>query len=592
MKRLLTLALAFLMLFCLFACGSDDTDSAASSNGDANGNGVLSTADVKYISDSGEAIYSIVRPEKPENNEGVVSGYVFKQFKNKLGINVKNNSDTVDGTDQYEILVGETNRPESTAAMNYMYDQGKGRHKDFIICTIGKKIVINAHNEESLNAACEYFVENFISKDGVKGGINYIYAMTGDFKDITINGVNICRFYIVRPHYNSSYLTQVEMEKLQNSVLEKTGYMLKIKEDAYVAEGENEIVVGNTNRNGVENIDAYDNYNITISGKKVYLNGGNTYSTAISVTMFEKLLADGDVTDADSVKNGSYETAYAENCSPSTHYRPVWYDDFDGDTVDTNKWDIISEEYNKKGDDGLSGQNGKRAWRKPENVLIYDGCFHSVFTQDEGNYYSGTLRTYTTMTYQYGYLEMSCINPKGSGFWSTLWMSSANARENTFEGGYSMEVDIAESFGNAAVTDANAHVWPRGIGQSLGYEHRSFDQIRANESKYSVQKTDGKLLSEDFHTFGFLWTNEYIAFTADGKIYCDLNILEDGFEDYKIAYNSGLVNLRLAGTAGFSNCPLPQTATEEEWANTARFIVDYVHLYQIDDGNSRLNIYK
>lgn len=592
-KKFLTLSLAILMMLSLLACGSGSEGGSDSASKPVSGDSLtVTTDDVKFLNASGESVYALVRPDKPEIEETAKAGFLFKQFKNILGVNVKNTSDTTDGTDTYEILIGNTNRPESAAAMEYMFDQGYGRYEDFIICTIGKKIVINAHNANSLDAACKYFVENFLKKEGVSGGIKYINAMKGDFKDITVNGVNIGKFYIVRPHYNTSYITQLEIERLVDSVYKASGFMLKIKEDTYTTEGEYEIVVGNTNRKGVEKIESYDNYNITVSGNKVYLNGGNTYSTAISVTMFEKLLADGTVADADSVKNGSYATAYAENCNPSTHYRPVWYDDFDGDEVDTNKWDIISEEYAKKGDDGLSGQNGKRAWRRPENVLIYDGLFHSVFTQDEGNYYSGTLRTYTTMTYQYGYLEMSSITPKGSGFWSTLWMSSANVKENAFEGGYSMEVDIAENFGNAAVTDANAHVWPKGVGSALGYEHRSFDQIRANESKYSVQKTDGKLLSEDFHTFGFLWTEDYIAFTADGKIYCDLNINEPGFEDYKVAYTTGLVNLRLAGTCGFCNCPLKQTATDEEWATTNQFIVDYVHLFQLDDNVSKLNILK
>ena len=95
-------------------------------------------------------------------------------------------------------------------------------------------------------------------------------------------------------------------------------------------------------------------------------------------------------------------------------------------------------------------------------------------------------------------------------------------------------------------------------------------------------------MSEDFHTFGFLWTPDYIAFTADGKIYCDLNLNDTEYWDYKCAYTEEFVNLRLAGTAGFCNCPLPMTATDEEWANTNQFIVDYVHLYQLNDGFSEL----
>ncbi len=590
MNKIISLLLVSLLMLTLIACGGSDDNKGDSASNSGDGSSLAITKnDVAFLDANGDSVYTIVRPFDAEIDETVKASYVFKQMKDILGVSAKNSDDTADGTDKYEILIGATNRPESAAAMQYMFDNGYGRHEDFIVCTMGKKIVINAHNAEALDNACKYFVTNFVKKEGIKGGVEYINATKGDFKDITINGVGIGEFYIVRPHYNSSYITQLEIEKLIDSVYKSTGFMLKIKEDAYTSPFEYEIIVGNTNREGIEKIEDYDHYNVTVSGKKVYLNGGNTYSTAISLRAFGKILENGAVTDKHSVKNGSYEQAYRDNCDTAKDYRPVWVDDFDGNEVDTTKWDIISEEYAKKGDDGLSGQNGKRAWRKPENVMIYDGYFHSVFTQDDGNYYSGTLRTYTTMTYKHGYLEMSSLTPKGSGFWSTLWMSSANVKENNFASGYSMEVDIAENFGNAAVTDANAHVWPKGIGEAYGFEHRSFDQIRANESKYSVQKTDGKLLSDDFHTFGFLWTEDYIAFTADGKIYCDLDLNEDGVEDYKAAYTENLVNLRLAGTAGFCNCPLPQTATDEEWANTNQFIVDYVHLFQLDDGVSKLN---
>ena len=94
---------------------------------------------------------------------------------------------------------------------------------------------------------------------------------------ITVNGANISEFIIVRPHYNSSYLTQVEMEKLIDEVYAKTGVKLTIEEDAYVAETKYEIVVGNNNRNGVEKIADHDEYRIKISGTKVYLNGGSPH---------------------------------------------------------------------------------------------------------------------------------------------------------------------------------------------------------------------------------------------------------------------------------------------------------------------------
>ena len=591
MKKLFSIVLCLLLMLSFLACGGESKkeDDKSVNNNQAE----ISREDIVYLDASGESVYTIIRPAEGEMEEGACTSLIFKQLKEKLGISVRNTSDENTGTDVYEILVGATNRPESAQALQILDTKTGARYNDYIICSIGKKIVINAYNAEVLYEACKYFADNFLVKEGVKGGIEYTYAKPGEWKTYTVNGVNIGKFSIVRPHYNTSQLTQVEIDALVDSVYKATGYMLKVKEDAYTQESDYEIVVGNTNRSGVEKLTDSDLYNVKIADKKVYLNGGNTYSTAMAVSEFAKLCEGGTVTEASSVKNGSYSATYTAKYDTSKTYRPVWADDFEGNEVDTTKWDIIDEEYTKKDDTtGKSGQNGKRAWRKPENVLIYDGYFHSVFTQDDGNYYSGTLRTYTTMTFKYGYVEMSSITPKGSGFWSTLWMSSANVKENTFQSGYSMEVDIAENFGNAAVTDANAHVWPKGVGTSLGYEHRSFDDVRANESKYSVQKTDGKLLSEDFHTFGYLWTEDYIAFTADGKIYCDLNLNEPGFEDYKAAYTENLVNLRLAGTAGFCNCPLPMEATDEEWANTNQFIVDYVHLYQLDGTGSQLNVLK
>ncbi len=395
----------------------------------------------------------------------------------------------------------------------------------------------------------------------------------------TVNGVDISKFSIVRPHYNTSYLVQVEMEALVETVKNEKKGTVEILEDAYTAQGQYEIIVGKTNRDGVELIEEHDAFNITVSGDKVYLNRGNTYSTAMAVSEFAKMLQNG-VTDRSTVKNASYKATYLKSYDPTVDYRPVWVDDFDGTKVDTTKWDVIDEEYGQKDHKtGTSGKNGLRAWRRPENIKIYDGFFHAECTRDFDNYYGGTIRTNKHMTFMYGYVETSCLLPQGRGFWNTLYMAAFEPAELVYP-----EIDVNESFGNSALAEANAHVHISKQAAELGYTHRSFDTLRANESRFRLPDGDPGSLKDAFHTYGFLWTEDYIAFTGDGKIYCDLNLNEEGFEDYKAAFTTVPVKMILSCVAGCSACPLPQTATDEEWATSNVYVSDYVHLYQLDDG--------
>ena len=213
MKKIFSLIVSLLILsICFLGCESGHTNENASFNSSENGDIIINTADVSYF-DGVEAVYSIVRPAESKNNEATVAGLLFKQFKAKLGISLKNISDENDGTDKYEILIGATNRAESQQALDHLKSKTGGRYNDYIICTIGKKIVINAYNAETLSNAADYFLDNYVKSKGVDGGIEFCYAVQGDFEIITINGVNISEYIFVRsmsmaiaPHSNPDLL--------------------------------------------------------------------------------------------------------------------------------------------------------------------------------------------------------------------------------------------------------------------------------------------------------------------------------------------------------------------------------------------------
>ena len=170
------------MCLSLFVgCGGDSGNNKTDTNSTVSNDGIFSTVDVKFIDENGESVYNIIRPEK-DTEANSKAAFLYKQIKTTLGINIKNVADSADGTDAYEILVGETNRPETAKAKDYLIKSVSGRFDDYIICTIGKKIVIYSRSHDALQKACEYFVKNYVKTEGVKGGIKYTYAKCSSTK--------------------------------------------------------------------------------------------------------------------------------------------------------------------------------------------------------------------------------------------------------------------------------------------------------------------------------------------------------------------------------------------------------------------------
>ena len=575
MKKVFSIFVVLCLLFSFAACGGDSDNSDSSVNSSVVSSTTISTEDVSFIGASGDSVYTIVSPKDEKMDEGKRASYIYKQMKNKLSVNVKNTTDESDGTDAYEILVGNTNRPESKQALDYLKSKSGGRYDDYIVCTIGKKIVINAYNTTVLETACKSFIDNFVKKEGVKGGIDFTFAKEGNWQNITIGGVNIGEFSIVRPHFNSSYLTQLEMEKIVSEIYKKTGYMLQIVDDKYVKAGNHEIIVGNTDRDGVKTISGYDTYDVSISGTKVYLNGGSAHATSMAVSEFAKMLYKGTVTDANSVNNADYNTAL-KNYNLSTTYRPVYYDNFDGDAIDSTKWRLMKgTEFRKDGQNGkLSGMTDD-----PNYVFVRDGKFWIYGHEDDKSYYGGTLVNDKTMRFHYGYVEHSVICPDGDGFWSLLWFDNRGDEDNVLFGA---EIDLNECFGNGSATQANCHKWPTKYGQSMGYEHVSLDGATYGTAKKYYHPDNGTW-ADGYHTFGFLWDATQMSFTADGKIFFSYDITQTP-EDIDAFVNANLY-MKLSYSVGrYNNNLLVENLTDYEWQNTNVLCCDWIYLYQFDDG--------
>lgn len=573
MKKL-SLLLVVLLTISVFlvGCGKDaaDTESTASNE------------TISFLDDEGNAKYRIVRPNSNAQETLPIATRIFKALKGSNGASFKNFTDVEEDDGAYEILIGKTNRPETAEARQYIVENCGGRYNDYVIMSIGNKIVIYGMTDASLEKAAQYFIDNYANQQTIDGGILYVQKTEGDFMNITINGVSIANFSVIRPRYNTSYLTYLEVEKMVDTVKQSTGVQMDINDDKVTAEAEYEIIVGNVERPGVTVLEDRDDYEVKVSGKKVYINGGSHYATTVAVVEFAKKLVSGTVSDADSFHGSYVETV--EDYDEATFYKPVFYDDFDGDALDTSKWQL-------RGGNGHSsyssaGVNGSRCDRStdPTRVFVKDGLFqiHPYYDEENNVYYGGFIETKDTMKLTYGCLEMSARLPDGDGFWTSLWL-----RCGDYSGAARPEIDVNEAYGNAAVIQANMHTWPGNDAELYGVEHTALSSKLYPKTKYYCP--DNKLFSDDFHTFGMVWTDETVTFTCDGKAYFVYN-MGDKPTDHQCF--SKLMHIVISEAVGFEKSSLSiENATPEEWENTSQMYVDWFYVYQIKDGKQVMEFY-
>ena len=180
-----------------------------------------------------------------------------------------------------------------------------------------------------------------------------------------------------------------------------------------------------------------------------------------------------------------------------TGYRLTFSDDFDGDSLDPEKWGAHEFFGMRKGGYWSAGQ----ASVKDGNLIIRteykkDGEFGPAW-------YTCGLSTQHKFEQTYGYFECRCILPKGQGLWSAFWMLNDNVGKVSKNAIKGAELDIMESpfwhlkgRRNRRITQ-NIHF----SGYNLQTRYRNVGIFRLDNDPY-----------ENYNTYGLLWTPEGYVF--------------------------------------------------------------------------------
>lgn len=195
---------------------------------------------------------------------------------------------------------------------------------------------------------------------------------------------------------------------------------------------------------------------------------------------------------------------------PVTDWQMVWNDEFDGSSIDTNKW---THEINC---DGGGNQEEQCYTDSAENSFVADGMLNIVaLPAPEGSakpYTSARLNTKGTQSWKYGRFEMRAKLPAGQGAWPAFWMLPTDE----VYGGWprSGEIDIIESVNLKAGTNeggSEANVY--------GTLHYGKEWPDNSFSGQSYLLPDGLNPADDFHTYAIEWQEGEIRWYVDNYLY-------------------------------------------------------------------------
>ena len=232
-----------------------------------------------------------------------------------------------------------------------------------------------------------------------------------------------------------------------------------------------------------------------------------------------------------------------DNKNLSPDYKFVWGDEFDGDTLNPEKWTLNAK---------MGGNERVKLSDDPDTVFVKDGKLHLVAHKTEDGTYKVPISVVTqdTMNFKYGYAEIKAKVPYMNGVWPSYWtQSTANRRlapllEPEVKG-VMAEVDMFEIFANNRVA-ANYIKWVLDKDPENPDRPRTWYYANAYRTQaWTFSEEAFKTINDEYHIYGYEWTEDFIRMYFDGEIYGEFQIkdsytkndTDEYFEDTVPIYN-------------------------------------------------------
>ena len=264
--------------------------------------------------------------------------------------------------------------------------------------------------------------------------------------------------------------------------------------------------------------------------------------------------------------NSSAPVSAVTPSASSDNWKLVWADEFDGPTLDSNKWTLES------GGSGW-GNNELEYYTAGNNLSVANGML-TIEARKENtggrNYTSTRMITKGKAFWTYGKVEARVRLPYGQGMWPAFWMLGENIDTAGYPG--CGEIDIVEMIGGKS-SGARAN----NDAIIFGSLHRpNLDPSPTTPRKTltaSYTNTNSANFSDDFHVFGIEWNATTVRHYVDGTVYqtVDISSHTDGFG---VFHRPFFLVLNLATGGDWPGAPDQTTLWPQH------MVVDWVRVYQ------------
>ena len=417
---------------------------------------ILSENDL--IGQDGCFLYTIISAEENAsiNEADKEANNLKKQLAESFDIKVNTSNDKKIKADSnnYEILLGNTNRSESKKAYEFLKANRVQNIDDWMIKVIDNKICIVAIDDANLAKAIRYFNVNYCTKllDFAKLTKDFEHIDTKSYEvtdasKVNIAGNKIGEYTIVMAR-EKSLLYTLKVSSFVEIFEEKYGIKINQCRDTETKEGKYEIVIGNTNRSvSAENNPQGDNYVLAVVGDKLVINGGNDIAIAHAL---QKLL---DMEAECRKANKPFQLAkdFKEEgkvTSKDKDYYLAWGDEFTNG-LNRSVWtDPIGGETSNPSPNGGTTYN-----RGSKNAFVRDGYLVLPSKRlNETDFESTSIQTNNAFAYRYGILELRAKLapvPMCCSIWGSRpqFQIINGVRSVLPEIKNRMEIDILENYG-------------------------------------------------------------------------------------------------------------------------------------------------
>ncbi len=244
---------------------------------------------------------------------------------------------------------------------------------------------------------------------------------------------------------------------------------------------------------------------------------------------------------------------------PATQWNIVWSDEFNGSSVDTNKWAF--ETGNGGSNPGWGNQELEYYTGRTNNAYVHGGLLHIIARQESMggfNFTSARMKSQGLYATTYGRMEWRAAMPAGVGMWPGLWMLGANINSAGWPG--CGEIDVAETKGTE-------------LTQVHGSLHSGSDET----GTYTFPSGDS---ITNFHNYMIEWEPNSMSFSVDGHVYETQTSWTCALGPYPTPFNAPeflLMNLAVGGN--FVDNP-SVASIEAGTAFPVEIQVDYVRVWE------------